>query len=65
VPSARPSLTVSPNGRAATEHLAQWEADAMETGILELSAFVAKLAQDRPAVQAALKLPYGQGQTEG
>jgi hypothetical protein len=37
----------------------------METGILELSAFVAKLTQDGPAVQAALKLPYSQGQTEG
>jgi transposase len=49
----------------ALEHLAPWGADAMETRIPELNAFVAKLAQDRPAVQAALTLPYSQGQTEG
>jgi transposase len=45
--------------------LAQWAADATATAIPELTAFVAKLVQDRAAVEAALTQPYSQGQTEG
>jgi transposase len=45
--------------------LTQWQSDAMTTAIPELVAFVAKLVQDRSAVEAALTQPYSQGQTEG
>jgi transposase len=47
------------------ERLTQWESDATATAIPELVAFVAKLAQDHRAVEAALTEPYSQGQTEG
>jgi transposase len=38
---------------------------ARESGLAEAAAFVTKLRQDLAAVQAALTLPYSQGQTEG
>jgi transposase len=50
---------------AAAQRLAQWVADARATDLPELTASVVKLEQDRRAVEAALVLPYSQGQTEG
>jgi transposase len=47
------------------DHLDRWESGARAAGAPELTAFVAKLEQDRAAVEAALALPYSQGQTEG
>ena len=47
------------------KHLDRWEAGARAAGAPELTAFVTKLEQDRAAVEAALVLPYSQGQTEG
>jgi transposase len=47
------------------ERLATWERAATATGIPELVAFVAKLRQDQPAVEAALTQPYSKGPTEG
>jgi transposase len=46
-------------------HLTQWTAEARGSGLAEAAAFVTKLRQDLAAVQAALTLPYSQGQTEG
>ena len=40
-------------------------ADARAADLPELTASVVKLEQDRRAVEAALVLPYSQGQTEG
>ena len=40
-------------------------AEAEESGIAELKAFVVKLRQDMEAVVAAMVMPYSQGQTEG
>jgi hypothetical protein len=42
-----------------------WLGDAADSGVTELRAFATKLRQDLAAVQAALTLPYSQGQTEG
>ena len=48
-----------------TAQLTAWEAEALAVGTPEVTAFIAKLEQDRDAVVAALALPYSQGQTEG
>ncbi len=45
--------------------LQQWMAEAEESGMPELKAFVVKLRQDMEAVVAAMVMPYTQGQTEG
>jgi transposase len=45
--------------------LTAWGDDARAAGAPEVTAFVAKLEQDRAAVQAALVSEYSQGQTEG
>jgi transposase len=58
-------LLRGPSEPTAPQALAQWLADARATGLSELDAFVTKLEQDRRAVEAALLLPYSQGQTEG
>ena len=42
-----------------------WEACARAIGAPEVTAFIAKLEQDRAAVEAAFVSPYSQGQTEG
>jgi Transposase len=49
----------------ADERLARWEAEALDAGMPELAAFVARLRQDRAAVLAALTLAWSQGQAEG
>jgi len=49
----------------AVQELAQWIAGARAEGLPEVTGFVVKLEQDRSAVEAALTLPYSQGQTEG
>jgi transposase len=49
----------------AAPRLDAWEAAAQATGAPEVTAFIAKLEHDRAAVEAALALPYSQGQTEG
>jgi DNA-binding CsgD family transcriptional regulator len=55
--------------RAAREdplaRLAQWLTAAALSGVTEMHAFGIRLRQDLAAVQAALTLPYSQGQTEG
>jgi transposase len=45
--------------------LQRWMAEAEQSGIAELKAFVVKLRQDVEAVVAAMIMPYSQGQTEG
>ena len=45
--------------------LDRWEAAACAVGAPELTAFIAKLEHDRSAVEAALVLPYSQGEAEG
>jgi transposase len=57
-------LRQSPGPRPA-ERLDAWEGQARTVGAPEIGAFIAKLEQDRSAVEAALSLPYSQGQTEG
>ena len=44
---------------------APWLERASASGIPELSSFVAGLERDRAAVEAALSLPYSNGQVEG
>ena len=44
---------------------AAWLERAAASGIPELSSFVAGLERDRAAVEAALSLPYSNGQVEG
>ena len=55
--------------RAAREdrlaRLDGWLGDAARSGVIEMRAFGTRLRQDLTAVQAALTLPYSQGQTEG
>ena len=46
-------------------HRAVGEARARAVAAPEVTAFIAKLEQDRSAVEAALSRPYSQGQTEG
>jgi len=45
--------------------LAEWLGAAAQSGVTEMRAFGTRLRQDLAAVQAALTLPYSQGQTEG
>jgi transposase len=45
--------------------LEAWKATALAGDVPELTAFIARLEQDRDAVLAGLSLPYSQGQTEG
>ena len=47
------------------EALYAWETAARTLGAPEMDAFLARLKQDRTSVEAALVLPYSQGQTEG
>lgn len=49
----------------ATAPLDAWAAKARPRCAPEVAAFIAKLEQDRAAVEAALVLPYSQGPTEG
>ncbi len=49
----------------AAERLNAWEAGAPAIGAPQITAFVAKLEQDRAAVEAALVLRYSKSQTEG
>ena len=49
----------------AAARLDAWEAAAQAIGAPEVTAFITKLEHDRTAVEAALALPYSQGQTEG
>ena len=63
---APPTTTKAGEARLARlARLARWTADAARSGLSEVEAFTTKLRQDRTAVQAALTLPYSQGQTEG
>jgi transposase len=48
-----------------SEQLAEWMAEAEDSGIAEMKGFVVKLRQDLDAVLAGLTLPWSQGQTEG
>ena len=52
-------------GSDPIRELATWKQAAVATGWQELGSFVARLQQDQAAVEAALRLPYSQGQTEG
>jgi transposase len=52
-------------GADPVDELASWKQAALATGWEELATFVARLEQDQAAVEAALRLPYSQGQTEG
>ena len=52
-------------GADPIDELASWKQAAVATGWEELGTFVARLEQDQAAVEAALRLPYSQGQTEG
>jgi transposase len=52
-------------GEKARVLLQRWMAEAEESEIAELKAFVVKLRQDMEAVVAAMVMPYSQGQTEG
>ncbi len=62
----RPATATERKDRLARlARLAQWMTDAARGGPTELTAFVTKLRQDRPAVENGLTLPYSQGQTEG
>ncbi len=49
----------------ARESLEHWMAEAEDSGVPELKAFVVKLRQDVDEVLATMVLPYRQGQTEG
>ena len=45
--------------------LATWLEAAEQSGVAEVRAFVTTLRQDLPAVEAAVTLPWSQGQVEG
>jgi transposase len=45
--------------------LAPWLEAAEQSGVPEIRAFVTKLRQDLPAVQAAVTMSWSQGQVEG
>jgi transposase len=47
------------------EHLRPWMAEAVSSGVKEMKSFVAGIERDFEAVEAALRLPWSQGQTEG
>ena len=47
------------------EQLHAWMQAASKSGIPELKSFVAGIERDYDAVQAALRLPWSQGITEG
>jgi transposase len=49
----------------AHSQLEEWTDQAKASGIAELKAFAVKLFQDMEAVQAAMVMPYSQGQSEG
>ena len=51
-------------GSDPIRELANWKQAAVATGWQELGSFVARLQQDQAAVEAALRLPSSQGQTE-
>jgi transposase len=46
-------------------HLQSWLEEAFSSGIAERQGFVRGIERDRAAVEAALSLPWSQGQTEG
>ena len=47
------------------ERLRPWMEEAVKSGIAEMQSFVTGIEQDYAAVEAALRLPWSQGQTEG
>lgn len=47
------------------EQLRSWMEAAVKSGIAEMQSFVVGIEQDFEAVEAALRLPWSQGQTEG
>lgn len=47
------------------KHLRPWMAAAVGSGIAEMKSVVAGIERDFEAVEAALRLPWSQGQTEG
>ena len=47
------------------QQLRPWMEAAAQSGIAEMQSFVAGIEQDFEAVEAALRLPWSQGQTEG
>jgi transposase len=47
------------------EQLRPWMEEAAQSGIAEMKSFVAGIEQDFEAVEAALRFPWSQGQTEG
>lgn len=47
------------------EQLRPWMEAAAKSGIAEMQSFVTGIEQDYAAVEAALWLPWSQGQTEG
>jgi transposase len=47
------------------EHLRPWMAAAVSCGVAEMKSFVVGIERDYEAVEAALRLPWSQGQTEG
>ena len=49
----------------AADALAPWLSAAAASGVPDLATFAAGLEQDRPAILAALSLPWSQGQVEG
>lgn len=47
------------------DHLDAWLERADASGVRELAAFAEGLRRDKPAIRAAVELPWSQGQTEG
>ncbi len=47
------------------DELTAWLTEAMTCGLTDLERFATGLQRDHAAVQAALTLPYSNGQTEG
>jgi transposase len=47
------------------DQLAQWVEDIVSSGIRELVSFAEGLRRDWQAVEAGVRLPWSQGQTEG
>lgn len=67
-PQAPRTAATPTERRERLARLGQWLADAThatQSGVTELQAFATKLRQALAAVEAALTLPYSQGQTEG
>jgi transposase len=59
------AFTVMVRERPGEHHLSVWLAQAMASGIQELNGFARGVAEDQAPVEAALTVPWSNGQTEG